>query len=503
MAKFLRKENGGEDTRRFKFAMIIYYSVIIIAITVFISARTISKTDDVLKSKVSELTAALNVQMKMNIESYLEKVETTATLIFAEKEVYIYDATDESNDEYESLSTENYISDKLYSLCIMENFVDFSIVYSNDHIVGKMSNNTKSLFGTRLYEDLSAMINRERTHDGWAAGYNDDYNRIYYVKRVNDNAVLVTSFYTTELEDVFEHPGEIEDITIRLVESGNVVIYSSEREETGLELTEDIGDRIAQHTAVTLMDDEYLITVNQCGDNWKVICSVPTKIILKEKNEIQFYTLTIAAIAAIIAIVLSIILSFGVSSSVDKTVNVLKRKARIDMLTGLLNKKSFEGMVDTTVKRAAENERYALVLFDIDNFKGVNDNFGHASGDKILAGVGDVMRRTFRTDDLLGRVGGDEFCVLMNLTDVKSDAAKVVGKKCSDLGAAVENLKIEDAPDCRVSASIGVAIYPKHAKNFSELYRSADKALYSSKSKGKNTFTIYSEDMEVQRREKN
>lgn len=497
MAKLGRKHEGGNDTRKFKLAMIIYYAVIIIGITVFISARTISKTDDVLKSKVSELTSALNVQMKMNIDSYLTKVETTATLIFAEKEVYIYDATDESNDEYEALSTENYISDKLYSLCIMENFVDFAIVYRNDHIVGKMSNNTKALFGDRLYEDLSAMINRERTHDGWFAGYSDNYNRIYYVKRVNENAVLVTSFYTSELESVFEHPGEIEDITIRLVEGGNVVIYSSQREETGNELTADIAERIAQHSSVTLMDNSYLITVNECGDNWKVICSVPTKIILKEKNEIQFYTLSIAALAAVIAIALSVILSFGVSSSVDKTVTVLKRRARIDMLTGILNKRSFENMVDAMVKKASDDERYALVLFDIDNFKGVNDTYGHACGDKILAGVGEVMRKTFRSDDLLGRVGGDEFCVLMKVTGADGVEEKIVGKKCSELGVAIAALKTEDAPDMSVSASIGVSLYPEHAVTFAELYKLSDSALYCSKNKGKNTYTIYSENMEA------
>lgn len=493
MAKFLRNKDGREDTRKFKLAMILYYAVIIIGITVFISVRTISKTDDVLKAKVSELTAALNVQMKMNIESYLSKVETTATLIFAEKEVYIYDATDESNDEYEALNTENYISDKLYSLCIMENFVDFAIVYENNHIVGKMSNNTVSLFGDRLYEDLSSMINRDRTHDGWFAGYSENYNRIYYVKRVNDNAVLVTSFYTTELESVFEHPGEIEDITIRLVEGENVVIYSSQRAETGLKLDDDIAGRIAQHNSVTLMDDDYLITVNQCGDNWKVICSVPTKIILKEKNEIQFYTLSIAAIAAAIAIILSVILSFGVSSSVDKTVTSLNRRARMDMLTGILNKRSFESMVDTIVKRASDGERYAFMLFDIDNFKGVNDNYGHASGDKILSGVGEVMRKTFRTDDLLGRVGGDEFCVFMNITGADKDHTDLIDKKCRELGTSINALKTDEISEGTVSASIGVAVYPENAKSFSELYKLADSALYSSKNKGKNTFTIYAE----------
>ncbi|MCH5324827.1 MAG: GGDEF domain-containing protein [Eubacterium sp.] len=493
MSKLLNKaDKGDKDVRRFKLAMIFYYAVIIIGITVFISWNTIKETDDVLKSKVSELTSALNVQMKMNIDSYLSKVETTATLIFAEKDAYMYDATDESNDEYEALNTEKYISDKLYSLCLMENFVDFSIVYRNDHVVGKLSNNTKDLFGDRLYEDLEAMINRERTHDGWLAGYNGNFNRIYYVKRVNDNAVLVTSFYTSELKNVFEHPGGIEDITIRLIEKDNVMIYSSEEGETGNVIDSDILERIAENDSVTLMDDEYFVTVNPCGDNWKVICSTPTEVILKEGGDIQLYILTIGIIAAIIAIILSVILSFLISRSMNKTVTSLSRKARTDQLTGILNKRSFEVMADSVLKTGDSAAYHALILIDVDDFKGINDHFGHAFGDKVLAAIGEMLRKTFRSDDLLGRIGGDEFCVLMNITAVENDADRleVIDKKCSELCAAFRENNAGDS-NCKVSASIGVSVSPTNGTSFGELYDASDKALYASKANGKDTFTIY------------
>lgn len=497
MAKhFGRSDESSRDVRRFKLAMIFYYAVIIIGITVFISLSTINKTDNVLKSKVSELTSALNVQMKMNIESYLSKVETTATLIFAEKDVYLYDATDESNDEYEALNTEKYISDKLYSLCLMENFVDFSIIYSNNHVVGKLSNNTKELFGDRLYEDLAAMINRERTHDGWLAGYNGNFNRIYYVKRVNDNAVLATSFYARELKNVFEHPGGIEDITIRLIEKDNVMIYSSEEGETGSVLDSEISGRIAGNSSVTLMDDEYFVTVDPCGDNWKVICSTPTKVILKERSYIQLYILTIGIASAIVAIGLSIILSFIISNSVDKTVTSLNRKARTDQLTGILNKRSFEGMADSVLKSGGNGRYYALILIDVDNFKGINDNFGHAYGDKVLAGIGEMLRKTFRSDDILGRIGGDEFCVLMNVSAAGNDPDRleIINKKCGELCAAFRQNNAGDSR-CKVSASLGVSISPINGTSFSELYKASDTALYASKKKGKDTFTICDENM--------
>ena len=493
---FRRKTDNSENIKRFKSAMIIYYAIIIIGITVFISVSTITKTDDVLKKQVSELIFDLNVQTQMNMDSYLSRVENLAALVFAEKELYIYDATDPGNDEYEALNTENDISDRLHNLCLMENFVDFSIIYSNNHNVGKLSNNTKDLFGEKLYEDLSAIINRERTHDGWLVGYNGNYNRVYYVKRINDNAVLVTSFYATELESVFEHPGGIEDIAVRLVEENGVMIYSSEDGETGITLDREISGRIDGYDSAALMDDDYLIAVNLCGDNWRVISSVPTEVILKETNYVQIYILSIGTVAAIVAIVLSVILSFGISSSVDKTFTSLDQKAHVDQLTGVFNKRSFETKVDTDLKCADDSVYYALILIDIDNFKSVNDTYGHAFGDKVLAGVGEIMRRLFREEDGLGRLGGDEFCVFMNTSNAMNDSERIslISKRCEELNEAFRNQRFEENEQFKGSASLGVALYPAHGATFNDLYKKADSALYISKKKGKNAFAIYGEE---------
>lgn len=104
-----------------------------------------------LKSKVSELTYSLNVQMKLNINTYLSKLESISTLVFGMEEAVSYYSSPDNADQYEALNTEKLISDKLYDLCIMENYVDFFIVYSDDHTVGKVSNGTTKLYGDGLY----------------------------------------------------------------------------------------------------------------------------------------------------------------------------------------------------------------------------------------------------------------------------------------------------------------------------------------------------------------
>ena len=137
---------------RIKHMLIAGYAVITVLSILIVSLLAIGKTDDVLKNKVSTLVSALGVQMKLNLNGYLQRMETLGTLAFAAEESYIYDATNPVGDEYDALTTEKIISDKLYSLCIMENFVDYGIVYRNNHIVGKISNGTLDLFGEALFD---------------------------------------------------------------------------------------------------------------------------------------------------------------------------------------------------------------------------------------------------------------------------------------------------------------------------------------------------------------
>ncbi|HAP78685.1 MAG TPA: GGDEF domain-containing protein, partial [Ruminococcus sp.] len=238
-------------------------------------------------------------------------------------------------------------------------------------------------------------------------------------------------------------------------------------------------------------------TANSCGDNWKVICSVPTEIILKEKNEVQIYIVIVGIITTLIAVSLTILLSLKISNPVNNMVTVLDEKAHFDLLTGILNKRSYEEYVENVMKNAGKSEKYALILLDVDNFKGVNDTLGHEYGDKVLANIGDILRSLFRKEDFKGRIGGDEFSVFLNLASVSDD--EYIGftkKKCEQLCKAFHNNYTGDDGNYKISASIGVAFYNVNGNTFSELYKYADKALYNSKHKGKDTYTIYTEELE-------
>ncbi|MGN0608582.1 MAG: GGDEF domain-containing protein [Oscillospiraceae bacterium] len=489
-----RRNENNDKIKQIKLIMIFGYAVIVIIAAIFMAFFTIRKNDMVLKSKVSDLTYALNVQMKLNINTYLSKLESIATLVFGTEEIVSYYSSAENADQYEALNTEKFISDKLYDLCIMENYVDFFIVYSDDHTVGKVSNGTTKLYGDDLYNDMVQTVARNRSKDGWSTGFNDDFRRIYYVKRVNDNALLVVSFYTSELENVFVRPDDMRNTTVRLVNEDYFIMYSSENGETGSKLPSELLDRVQGSSAASFMDDDYLITVNTCADSWYVICSAPTQIILAERNIVIRYTIIITAVASIIAMILGTLLSIHVSNPVNRIVTKLNTQANIDRLTGIYNKLSFEENADYMLKNAKAGERHAVILLDVDNFKGVNDNLGHAYGDKVLANIGNILRLTFNSSDCLGRIGGDEFCVLLNIPESRqNDYVALIDEKCRALCEAFHDNYTGCNGDYKISASIGAAVFPDNGKNFPELYKCADTALYSSKHKGKDTFTMYSD----------
>ena len=472
--------------------LILGYAVVVVVAIAFVSLLAIRTTDRVLKNKVSTMATALNTQMQLNMDSYLSRMETVGMLAFGIPDAYTYDATAQGLDAYEALATEKEISDKLYSLCIMENFVDYGIVYRNNHTVGKISNGTMTLFGDRLYTDLSAMVSRQRTRDGWSAGYGDNFKRIYYVKEIHENALLVISFYMTELEDVFDNPEMLRDMRICLTDQDYRILYDSmDAGEVGTPVGADLMNRIQGHEQVTVLDDEYLVTVSGCGDDWYVICSVPTRIILEEKNEMRLYILAAALVAALLAILLGSVISIKLSDAVTQMVTALVNKAHIDQLTGIFNKHSFEEYTRSRLQNAPAAEQHVLILLDVDDFKSVNDTLGHVYGDRVLARIGSALRAVFSSDDYLGRIGGDEFCVFMNTpAPGEGDYRRFVEEKCRALAEAFHGMYTGENGDYKISASIGVAMFPTDGETFEALYAGADKALYASKAAGKDTYTF-------------
>ena len=164
----------------------------------------------------------------------------------------------------------------------------------------------------------------------------------------------------------------------------------------------------------------------------------------------------------------------------------MSRKAQMDGLTGLLNKTAVTETITDYLADSEKDQMHALLMIDCDNFKAVNDNFGHATGDEVIKYFASVMKRTFRDSDIKGRFGGDEFMVFMKNTTFEATALRA-----KQLNDAIKKPYIKDGKEIRISCSIGVSYFPKDGNTFDTLFNAADDALYKAKSLGKDRFVEY------------
>ena len=167
----------------------------------------------------------------------------------------------------------------------------------------------------------------------------------------------------------------------------------------------------------------------------------------------------------------------------------LQDRAERDSLTKLLNKEACRRQAEEYFARFPNGVSSSLLIIDLDNFKQVNDQYGHLFGDAVLTQTAREIKKLFRNQDIVARIGGDEFLVLMRGV---SDQ-KLVESRCQQLLNILQNVFQHQKHKLPMSCSIGVALSPEHGKSYYELFKRADQALYWAKDKGKNNFVFYNE----------
>lgn len=167
-------------------------------------------------------------------------------------------------------------------------------------------------------------------------------------------------------------------------------------------------------------------------------------------------------------------------------VDQMKTKSYTDALTGLWNREYAELKIDEMIQAG---DRGSLFMIDLDNFKGINDNYGHQEGDRVLNMFADTLREYTSDKDVLCRIGGDEYIAYISNRQNRTDISNLAADMIRSLNKRIAEMAYE----VKTSVSIGIATAGTDGEDFAKLYNCGDKALYYVKSNGKNSFRFYSD----------
>lgn|GEM_PF-2430958 len=212
------------------------------------------------------------------------------------------------------------------------------------------------------------------------------------------------------------------------------------------------------------------------------------------ENDKQFYPTTVNFTAIEFNTQVKYIIGMFACSVVGNAADsYISNRSNLDPLTSLLNKKAIKDYALESLARAAKDgSTVTFVMIDLDNFKTINDTYGHMFGDETLVSVARVLNEAVGDKGVVGRIGGDEFFIV--LTDFE-DGDEAIRPLIRSIRSHVEWCFKNKLDDIKVTCSVGTSTFPTDARNYDDLFKLADHCLYVAKSKGRDRFIIYTKEM--------
>jgi diguanylate cyclase (GGDEF)-like protein/PAS domain S-box-containing protein len=186
---------------------------------------------------------------------------------------------------------------------------------------------------------------------------------------------------------------------------------------------------------------------------------------------------------------------FSDISEIKESQNQLNELVNHDPLTGLPNRRLINQLFEKSINHARqENHKVAILFIDLDRFKAINDSLGHTIGDKLLLEVSKRIKQAIRHNDVVGRLGGDEFLVIMDNLLNPEDASI----KAKNILSVLHTEFLIEGKELYISASIGISLFPDDGEQVDSIIKAADIAMYQVKNNGKNNFCFYSDDLSTE-----
>ena len=461
-------------------------TVFFLLLSLFLTVILNWQSDVLLKKTASQLIAAHNQQLEMNMNSYLTKVEKAASLLYSEEEYYSFDPGDENLDPYEKQEITSDMTDRINDLGILDNYTDFSVVYYNDDRIGWLSKVTRAMYSDKqMYEDFASILKNGNGDRAWVFGLNGNTDHLYYLKRYNSKAIIMVSFYSLELKQYFVIPEELNGMDVALVDNENHILYANDEDRIGEQLPEETVNTLGDVTNGSVTTKDLLVTSNTCENGWRIVCTMSYDFIARENASASRDSLGYVLAMVILILWLELRQAKAMNLSAAGIVETLQDRAEHDLMTGLYNKTEFEQAADEKLSHQKKGFVYSYTIIDLDRFKQINDTYGHSAGDEVLIEFAGLIRENFSENSFItGRLGGDEFGIFAELEESEAEVHQQMEQRLQNMRKELSEKKFRSG-DMKVSFSSGTVNAEEEDTSFRKLNKRADVLLYHGKRSGR------------------
>ena len=305
----------------------LMFSYIIIALISIMSIASLTyfNNKNILTKKVGELSKKTSAQTQLSIDNYLSEIENATSLVFANDNVRIYDPLDKSMDQFQNIQVSNEIDEYLLSISLMQNFTDFALIYEDGAAIGKTSETIKNSYDMKtLFKELNGQVNPNKNKSSWFTGKGGNYSKLYYAKQVNSRTIMLTSIYTSELDEIFKNTNDGSGTVLSLADSADNIIYSTDKNKIGTKIEDNFNKEIKGVTSKLIESSNSLITLNTCNNGWRLINEIPKSYILHEVQTSGILTIIITIVCIVVSGIFGLFFAKRISNPINRLVHKMK-----------------------------------------------------------------------------------------------------------------------------------------------------------------------------------
>ncbi len=439
----------------------------------------------------------LNLQMKRSVSSFLDGMNATGKALFSNGTIITYEGTPKD------IELEEKINEYLLDVCVLDNYADYGIVYENGTSMGRVSDGCRDLFNDDIYGGLSQKLGEGSA--SWFTGFYDedkdtyDFNKLYYVRRINPKALFFSSCYSIELESRVLTDFSSNDLRTVMCDEKGRIIFDTGSKGASETVEDEILSLFETDKDSTYMDNRFIASCSDFSNGWRII----TVIELQERARQSYkFALIMLVISFTVFLIFEIIVQMSAARYDPERIS-FSEPENVDTVTGLHNAYFTENVILDKIETSLTGSTFVLMIVNIVNLNAIEETYGDEVRDEAMVKVGQAIDDLFGPRHTVGIMKHDEFAVFADFTDIN------LMKTYDDIKTSVSGLALRlkrcelDAGRGEIRTAVGAALYPDCSADYDELLELAETAARECMNDRSRDYVIYKKKGDVKAREEN